>query len=535
MAASEPAVTVVTITWNNASGLRRTVESLATQDFHGVQHVVIDGGSTDGSVEWLADHRVFEDTVVVSEPDRGIYDAMNKGAALATGSLITFLNAGDAYARPGVLRDAVESSTELGWDWAFGLARVVDDEGRPERPVRPIKYTFRGHALGTILVSHQATFMRAGHFRELGGFDDRFGLQADVELLLRAGERSRPVVWNRVDVEYLAGGASDADVYRSIYRKHRIRRALRSASRTPRSARLPSPAVDLLWTSVQIATVFARKSGKRALNVLSGGRFTTWWASRGLSTASDGTLDLHGVPLTAQTYATAIDRLLAAAVDVQPLRGHFCTVHSFVESQSDPALRAVFASAQMVAMDGMPLVWVAHRHGFRSAERVCGPDVMLSLLDRGRSIGLRHYLLGGQPGVPEQLRDRLVARFPGLEIVGVESPPFRELTQDEDAALVERINATRPHVVWIGLGSPKQELWAAAHADRLSAPLLLPVGAAFDFHSGRIRRAPLWMQRAGLEWAFRIAVDPARLWRRYAVTNTRFIMLVLRDAISRRA
>ena len=533
MAASVPAVTVVTITWNNAPGLRRTLESLATQDLDDVQHVVIDGGSTDGSVEWLAEHRVFADTVVVSEPDRGIYDAMNKGAALAKGTLITFLNAGDAYARAGVLSDAVASNAEHGWDWAFGLARVVDGDGRQLRPVRPVKYSFRGHALGTILVPHQATFMRVGLFRELDGFNHRFGLQADVDLLLRAGEVSRPVVWNRIDVEYLAGGASDVDVYRSIYRKHRIRRALRSARRTPRSARLPTPAIDLLWTSVQIATVFARKSGKRALNALSGGRFTTWWASRGLSTASDGTFDLHGVPLAAQTYATAIDRLLAAAVDDQPFRGHFCTVHSFVESQSDSVLRAVFASAQMVAMDGMPLVWVAHRHGFRSAERVCGPDVMLSLLDRGRSIGLRHFLLGGQPGIPEQLRDRLTARFPGLDVVGVESPPFRQLTQDEDAALVERINATRPDVVWIGLGSPKQELWAAAHGDRLSAPLLLPVGAAFDFHSGRIRRAPLWMQRAGLEWMYRVGADPRRLWRRYVVTNSRFLAIILGDTLRR--
>jgi N-acetylglucosaminyldiphosphoundecaprenol N-acetyl-beta-D-mannosaminyltransferase len=243
---------------------------------------------------------------------------------------------------------------------------------------------------------------------------------------------------------------------------------------------------------------------------------------------------LLGVSLAAQTYPAAIATLLAAGTERRRLRAHFCNVHSLVDAQSNPALRAAFASADMVAMDGMPLVWVARRRGFRAAERVSGPDVMLSLCDRGREIGMRHYFLGGRPGVPELLRDRLTRLYPGLEVVGAESPPFRPLTSDEEKELVARVNAAAPHVLWIGLGTPKQELWAADHEAAFDAPLLLPVGAAFDFHSGRVRRAPRWMRRVGLEWLFRLASDPRRLWRRYAVTNMRFIVGVVQEELARR-
>jgi N-acetylglucosaminyldiphosphoundecaprenol N-acetyl-beta-D-mannosaminyltransferase len=240
-----------------------------------------------------------------------------------------------------------------------------------------------------------------------------------------------------------------------------------------------------------------------------------------------------GVPLTAQTYASGTSRLIEAAASHEPLRAHFCTVHSLVEASRDPALLGVFESADMVAMDGVPLVWVARHRGRRSAERVCGPDTMLTVCDEGRRSGLRHFLLGGAPGVAETLADRLSTQFPGLTIVGTLSPPFRALTDAEDAALVAEVNATSPDVVWIGLGSPKQEFWAASHAAAIPA-VLLPVGAAFDFHSGRIRRAPRWMQRTGLEWLFRLAMDPRRLLGRYVVTNSKFVVGIAREEVARR-
>jgi N-acetylglucosaminyldiphosphoundecaprenol N-acetyl-beta-D-mannosaminyltransferase len=241
-----------------------------------------------------------------------------------------------------------------------------------------------------------------------------------------------------------------------------------------------------------------------------------------------------GVPLIAQPYTSALAQLERWARSAAPSRVHFCTVHSIVEAQSNVALRSAFESADVVATDGVPLVWVVRRRGARMAERVCGPDIMLSLCDQGRSSGLRHFFLGGRAGVPEQLADRMRERFPGLIVVGTESPPFRELTAEEDLALVERINAVQPNVVWVGLGSPKQELWAAEHQDRLHAGLIVPVGAAFDFHSGRVRRAPRWMQRVGLEWLFRLAMDPRRLFTRYVVTNSKFVILLIREELGLR-
>jgi hypothetical protein len=228
-------------------------------------------------VEWLAQHSAAADTTVVSEPDDGIYDAMRKGLRLATGDLVNFLNAGDAYARPSVLVDVLSSYAQDRWRWGFGLARVVDASGQQVRRVSPVRYDFRAHALGRILISHQATFMERALLEELGGFDTRFGLQADVNLLVRAGEVATPAVWPRVDVEYLAGGASDGDIVGSMLRKHRIRMAIRRAGRTRRARTLPPYALDLGWTLLQMARVVARKYGKRVADRVTGGRFTEWW------------------------------------------------------------------------------------------------------------------------------------------------------------------------------------------------------------------------------------------------------------------
>ena len=194
---------------------------------------------------------------------------------MATASLLTFLNAGDAYAHPHVLSRAAASHAREGWSWGFGLARAVDERGAGVRPVRPIAYQRRLHALGMISVPHQAVFMTNELFRNLGGFDPQFGLAADTHLLLRAAGVARPRVWNTVDVEYLVGGQSDLSVFRLIYAKHRIRLALGSL------ALRPAP-LDLIWTAGHVAMVAMRKAGKRLLTALFGGRFIRWWSARGL-------------------------------------------------------------------------------------------------------------------------------------------------------------------------------------------------------------------------------------------------------------
>ncbi len=209
-------------------------------------------------------------------------------------------------------------------------------------------------------------------------------------------------------------------------------------------------------------------------------------------------------------------------------------VHGVMESRRDPALRAIHNAAGLVTADGMPLVWLSRRRGHPEAERVYGPDLMLALCERAAARGYRHYLMGGAPGTPARLAERLVARFPGLQIVGTHSPPFRAMTPDEDAELVARINAARPDIVWVGLSTPKQERWMAAHRPALSASALIGVGAAFDFLSGLKRQAPVWMRRSGLEWLFRMATEPRRLARRYLVNNTAFLGALLLETLGLR-
>jgi N-acetylglucosaminyldiphosphoundecaprenol N-acetyl-beta-D-mannosaminyltransferase len=245
-------------------------------------------------------------------------------------------------------------------------------------------------------------------------------------------------------------------------------------------------------------------------------------------------LQLLGVRVTAQTFEEAIGRIVAAAVDGQPFRAHFCTVHSLVEATSNRALAGAFETASMVCTDGMPLVWLARHRGFVPAERCAGPDVMLAVCDRGRALGLRHFLLGGAPGTAEAVATRLGKRLPGLHVSGMASPPFRPMTDAELDALADQVRASGADVLWIGLGAPKQDLFAADQGERFGPVVLLPVGAAFDFHAGRVRRAPASMRRLGLEWLFRLAIEPGRLWRRYLITNIRFVWLVLKEELDRR-
>jgi N-acetylglucosaminyldiphosphoundecaprenol N-acetyl-beta-D-mannosaminyltransferase len=206
-------------------------------------------------------------------------------------------------------------------------------------------------------------------------------------------------------------------------------------------------------------------------------------------------------------------------------------IHGVMESQRDDRLRAIHNAAGMVTPDGMPLVWLSRWKGFRYVERVYGPDLMLACCERSVAMGYRHYFYGGDAGVPEQLVARLQARFPGLEVVGGYSPPFRALTVQEDDEIVDRINAARPDVVWVGLSTPKQERWMSEHRDRVNAPVFIGVGAAFDFHAGLKPQAPLWMQRNGLEWLFRLCKEPRRLWRRYLRNNPMFVWHIMLQSL----
>ena len=233
------------------------------------------------------------------------------------------------------------------------------------------------------------------------------------------------------------------------------------------------------------------------------------------------------MPTALQTIEGWIDRRESHYICVAP-------VHSVMESQRDEHLRRILNAAGLVTPDGMPLVWLSRLMGCRQVRQVCGSDLMLAVCERFVGRNCRHFFYGGTPGVVEELAKRLKTHFPGLEVVGTYSPPFRPLTSEEDQAAVERINALQPDIVWVGIGAPKQERWMAAHVARLNAPVLIGVGAAFDFHAGVKRRAPVWLQKSGLEWSFRLLMEPQRLWRRYLIDNPWFLWLILLQALGRK-
>ncbi len=230
-----------------------------------------------------------------------------------------------------------------------------------------------------------------------------------------------------------------------------------------------------------------------------------------------------GVGISALTLAQARD--FVVGVRGQKRRGYVClgTATGLTEARTDPALRKIFNESWLTTPDGMPLVWL----GPRGVERVYGPDLMLAVCDAGRAVRLTHYFFGGAPGVAEELRQKLVSRFPGLAVVGTFTPPFRPLDANELAALSADVSRTHPDVIWVGLGTPKQEHFMAEHWQTLDAGVLIGVGAAFDFHSGRVRQAPRWLQRSGFEWLFRLGTEPRRLGRRYLMTLPLFAWRVL--------
>jgi len=199
-----------------------------------------------------------------------------------------------------------------------------------------------------------------------------------------------------------------------------------------------------------------------------------------------------------------------------------CTVHTVMECQNDTRLRTIVNRSGLSTPDGMPLVWLSRLQGFREAGRVYGPDLMLKLCERSVVTGHRHFFYGGAPGVADLLAEKLRTRFPGLQVSGTHSPPMRAADVQEIDDVLERINATAADIVWVGLGTPKQDFWVARHRPLLAAPALIAVGAAFDFHAGLLRQAPRWMQRSGLEWLFRLIHEPRRLAYRYLVYNPVF-------------
>jgi N-acetylglucosaminyldiphosphoundecaprenol N-acetyl-beta-D-mannosaminyltransferase len=236
--------------------------------------------------------------------------------------------------------------------------------------------------------------------------------------------------------------------------------------------------------------------------------------------------NILGVGVSAINMPVALETIAGWVHEREP--NYICVTpaHAIMDVYQDDELRQIYNYSGLTTPDGMAIVWLLKGYGHFEVDRVYGPDLLLAVCAQSVEYGYRHYFYGAAPGVAQQLADSLVERYPGLMVVGVESPPYRALTAAEDAEVVRRIRDAQPDFVWVGIGSPRQERWMREHLALLDVPVLVGVGAAFDFLSGNKPQAPRGIQRGGLEWLFRLLSEPRRLWRRY-IRYPKFAILAL--------
>ena len=227
-------------------------------------------------------------------------------------------------------------------------------------------------------------------------------------------------------------------------------------------------------------------------------------------------IDAVDMVATVQTIASAV---------TAGTKGYVCAtgVHGVMEATRNAEMRRALAHAMLVVPDGMPTVWMGRLQGLHQMRRVFGPDLMLEVFRANDLQGCKHFLYGGAEGVASDLRDALQRRFPKCHIVGTYTPPFRPLDQQEETELRTTLSRVRPDILWVGLSTPKQELFMAKYLPRLETTLMIGVGAAFDYHTGRLKDSPQWLKPLGLQWLHRLAQEPRRLWKRYLLNNPAFI------------
>jgi N-acetylglucosaminyldiphosphoundecaprenol N-acetyl-beta-D-mannosaminyltransferase len=256
-------------------------------------------------------------------------------------------------------------------------------------------------------------------------------------------------------------------------------------------------------------------------------------AARAPSIAVLRSEQILGLRVDPLSKAQAADAVVERAFVREP-GAYVCltNVHTTVESQRSPGLRAAVEDAFLSVPDGMPLTWILRRRGHVHTEKVTGIEYIPLVASRGVDLGLRHFFYGGVPGIADRAGQRLVDLVPGAKVVGAVSPPFAQTPGWATEDLEQELRRTRPHILWVGLGAPKQELWMAAKAGELSVPVMIGVGAAFDYLAGEKAHAPTFLRHVGLEWLFRLAVEPKRLWRRYLLGNSTFLWLLVRKQLA---
>jgi N-acetylglucosaminyldiphosphoundecaprenol N-acetyl-beta-D-mannosaminyltransferase len=231
-----------------------------------------------------------------------------------------------------------------------------------------------------------------------------------------------------------------------------------------------------------------------------------------------------GTRVSAVDLNSAVD-LCDRWIQLSRENGYVCAtgVHGIMEAYADSELRRILNHAFMNVPDGMPMTWVGRMQGFHDMDRVFGPDLMMAMCRLSVERGYRNFFYGGKPGVASFLSESLQRKIPGLQVVGTYTPPFRNLNSHEDKELLAQVRESRPHIIWVGLSTPKQERFMAQYVDYLQAPMMCGVGAAFDFHTGAIRDCSQWVKRAGLQWVHRLIQDPTHLWKRYLRNNPAFL------------
>ncbi len=245
------------------------------------------------------------------------------------------------------------------------------------------------------------------------------------------------------------------------------------------------------------------------------------------------TISLLGVNLSRVNPVLAVRQICEWVREKQ--RTYVCVapVATLVDAKRNPAYAAAVNAAGMVTPDGMPVVWLAKARGCRDIERTYGPDLLLEVCNHGQDLGLRHFFYGGTEDTLQKLEQRLLGSYPQILIVGSYAPPFRAGIWQEEKQVIDRINSSAADIVWVGLGSPKQDFWMELHRPLLNASVIVGAGAAFDFCSGAKPQAPRWMRDSGLEWFFRLCTEPGRLWKRYLIGNSLFLIYVIQDSFKK--
>lgn len=242
------------------------------------------------------------------------------------------------------------------------------------------------------------------------------------------------------------------------------------------------------------------------------------------------------IPVSKMNLAQTVSSVLELAH--QRKNTYLCAlnVHSVTLAQYSAELFNTLSQSEINCPDGMPLVWIGRMGGDPSISQVRGPDLMLEICQASVPFGFRHFLFGGKSTVAEKLKQELEKKIPGIQVVGAYTPPFRPMTELEEKQLKQMVDKTKPHFFWVGLGSPKQELFCARYVHRLDAGVMVGVGAAFDIFTGSIKDSPIWVRKIGLQWLHRLLQEPKRLWKRYLILNPLFLLLVvkkrLKDKIS---